>query len=66
MKKLYIISIIALVTFIGCSTTKKDEWDVKPEYIDYNISETNLVALYNAYNAQPLNIINYAEFKKKL
>ena len=62
MKKVIIIA--TLITLAGCATTKqKSEWDVIPEYIDYIISETNLVVLYNAFNAQPLNNITYAEYR---
>jgi hypothetical protein len=59
MKKLfYILPII----FIGCTTTES-EWEVIPEYIDYNISDTELVTLYNAFNSQPLNNITYGEYR---
>jgi hypothetical protein len=59
MKKLfYILPII----FIGCATTES-EWEVIPEYIDYNISDKELVALYNAFNSQPLNNITYGEYR---
>ena len=63
MKKIIII-VATLLTIAGCTTTKQDdEWNIIPEYIDYNISETNLVVLYNAFNAQPLNNITYAEYR---
>jgi hypothetical protein len=59
MKKLfYILPII----FIGCATTES-EWEVIPEYIDYNISDTELVALYNAFNSQPLNNKTYGKYQ---
>ena len=59
MKKLfYILPFI----FIGCATTES-EWEVIPEYIDYNISDTELVALYNAFNSQALNNITYGEYR---
>lgn len=62
MKKIIIIA--TLITIAGCATTKQeDEWNVTPEYIDYNISETNLVVLYNTFYAQPLNNITYAEYR---
>lgn len=57
MKKIIIIA--TLITIAGCATTKQeDEWNVTPEYIDYNISETNLVVLYNAFNKEPDNFYN--------
>ena len=62
MRKIIIIA--TLITIAGCATTKQeDEWNVTPEYIDYNISVTNLVVFYNAFNAQPLNNITYAEYR---
>ena len=53
MKKIIIISCLIILT--GCKTIESNEWDIIPEYIDYNITTNQLVAFYNAFEKHNLN-----------
>jgi len=55
------ITLISIITLIGCKSSS-DEFDNEPEYIDYNVSENELVAFYNA---QFKHTLIYTEYNYK-